>query len=111
MFENLTNALMKKKELSEIRLSPEEIEAIKRIIKKYDQDARIILFGSRTDPEKRGGDIDLIVVSEKIDDNTRRMIRVELILTLGERKIDLIVTDNPSENLFTKIMVETGIEL
>jgi hypothetical protein len=51
------------------------------------------------------------VVSEKIDDNTRRMIRVELILTLGERKIDLIVTDNPSENPFTKIMAETGIEL
>jgi uncharacterized protein len=111
MFENLTNALMKKEEHTEIRLSPEEIEAIKRIVKKYDQDARIILFGSRTDPEKRGGDIDLIVVSEKIDDNTRRMIRVELILTLGERKIDLIVTDNPSENPFTKIMAETGIEL
>jgi hypothetical protein len=51
------------------------------------------------------------VISKKIDDNARRMIRVELILTLGERKIDLIVTDNPSENLFTKIMVETGVEL
>jgi predicted nucleotidyltransferase len=94
-----------------IRLSPEEIESIKRTIKKYDQDAKIILFGSRTNPEGKGGDIDLIVISKKIDDNARRMIRVELILTLGERKIDLIVTDNPPENLFTKIMVETGVEL
>jgi Nucleotidyltransferase domain. len=94
-----------------ITLSPEEIESIKRTIKKYDQDAKIILFGSRTNPEGKGGDIDLIVISKKIDDNARRMIRVELILTLGERKIDLIVTDNPSENLFTKIMVETGVEL
>jgi len=51
------------------------------------------------------------VISKKIDDNARRMIRVELILTLGERKIDLIVTDNPSKNLFTKIMAETGVEL
>jgi hypothetical protein len=51
------------------------------------------------------------VISKKIDDNARRMIRVELILTLGERKIDLIVTDNPFENLFTKIMVETGVEI
>ncbi|MFZ8805858.1 MAG: nucleotidyltransferase domain-containing protein [Candidatus Calescibacterium sp.] len=92
-------------------ISPEEIESIKRTIKKYDQDAKIILFGSRTNPEGKGGDIDLIVISKKIDDNARRMIRVELILTLGERKIDLIVTDNPSENLFTKIMVETGVEL
>jgi predicted nucleotidyltransferase len=94
-----------------IRLSLEEIESIKRTIKKYDQDAKIILFGSRTNPEGKGGDIDLIVISKKIDDNARRMIRVELILTLGERKIDLIVTDNPSKNLFTKIMVETGVEL
>jgi len=94
-----------------IRLSPEEIESIKRTIKKYDQDAKIILFGSRTNPEGKGGDIDLIVISKKIDDNARRMIRVELILTLGERKIDLIVTDNPSKNLFTKIMAETGVEL
>jgi predicted nucleotidyltransferase len=94
-----------------IRLSSEEIESIKRAIEKYDQDAKIILFGSRTNPEGKGGDIDLIVISKKIDDNARRMIRVELILTLGERKIDLIVTDNPSENLFTKIMAETGVEL
>ncbi len=94
-----------------IRLSPEEIESIKRTIKKYDQDAKIILFGSRTNPEGKGGDIDLIVISKKIDDNARRIIRVELILTLGERKIDLIVTDNPSENLFTKIMVETEVEI
>jgi predicted nucleotidyltransferase len=94
-----------------IRLSLEEIESIKRTIKKYDQDAKIILFGSRTNPEGKGGDIDLIVISKKIDDNARRMIRVELILTLGERKIDLIVTDNPSKNLFTKIMAETGVEL
>jgi predicted nucleotidyltransferase len=72
---------------------------------------RHFLFGSRTNPEEKGGDINLIVVSKKIDDNARRMIRVELILTLGERKIDLIVTDNPSENLFTKIMAETGVEL
>jgi predicted nucleotidyltransferase len=94
-----------------IRLSTEEIESIKRTIKKYDQDAKIILFGSHTNPGGKGGDIDLIVVSKKIDDNARRIIRVELILTLCERKIDLIVTDNPSENLFTKIMVEAGVEL
>jgi len=34
MFENLTIALMKKEEHTKVRLSPEEIEAIKRIIKK-----------------------------------------------------------------------------
>jgi predicted nucleotidyltransferase len=39
--------------LSKVRLSTEEIEAIKRIIKQYDKDAQVFLFGSRTDPEKK----------------------------------------------------------
>jgi len=39
--------------LSKVKLSTEEIEAIKRIIKQYDKDAQVFLFGSRTDPEKK----------------------------------------------------------
>jgi predicted nucleotidyltransferase len=97
--------------LSKVRLSTEEIEAIKRIIKQYDEDAQVFLFGSRTDPEKKGGDIDLIVISQKIDDVLRRKIKVDLLLALGDRKIDLIVTDNPYKDLFTKIMIESGIKL
>ena len=42
-----------------VRLKERELKTIKEIILKYDPDARIVLFGSRTDPSKRGGDIDL----------------------------------------------------
>ncbi len=55
-----------------VRLSKNEIEIIKNTIKKYDPDAKIIIFGSRADLSKRGGDIDILVVSKKIDYNVRR---------------------------------------
>ena len=93
------------------RLSKEEIEKMKSIIKKYDPNSKIILFGSRTDLSKKGGDIDLLVISKKIDFRKRREILVDLQLALGERKIDLIITDNPEKTEFTKITYKYGVEI
>ena len=47
-----------------VRLKDWEIEAIREAVHRYDSCAEILLFGSRTDLEKRGGDIDLLVVSK-----------------------------------------------
>lgn len=45
-----------------MRLSTEQAEIIKSIIaREISPDARIWLFGSRTDDNRRGGDIDLFV--------------------------------------------------
>ncbi len=52
------------KTYTKVRLTEEEIKMIRKIIKKYDPDAKIILFGSRTDLTKKGGDIDLLVISD-----------------------------------------------
>ncbi|MCX7760987.1 MAG: nucleotidyltransferase domain-containing protein [Hydrogenothermaceae bacterium] len=97
--------------MSDVRLSESEIETIKRVVRQFDPQAKIILFGSRTDLSKKGGDIDLLVISDKIDYNSRRNIKTELYLLLGDRKIDLIVTDNPDKQSFTKIAYKYGVEL
>ncbi len=94
-----------------VRLSEEEIKIIKNTIKKYDPDAEVIIFGSRTDLSKSGGDIDILVVSKKIDDRTRRKIRVDLLLELGDRKIDLIIADNPEKTEFTKVAYKYGVKI
>ena len=52
---------------------------------------------------KKGGDIDLLVVSKKIGYRERRRIRVELLKRLGDRKIDLLVVGDPKETVFSKI--------
>jgi predicted nucleotidyltransferase len=94
-----------------VRLSQKEIKTIKDVIKKYDPSARILIFGSRTDLSKKGGDIDILVVSDKINYKTRRKIRVDLQLLLGDRKIDLIVTNNPEKAEFTKVAYKYGVEI
>lgn len=45
-----------------VRLRPEEIAAVKRIVAEhYGAAAELRVFGSRADPAKRGGDLDLHV--------------------------------------------------
>lgn len=93
-----------------MRLTPFQIDSIKKVIEDYDQNARIYLFGSRTDDTKKGGDIDLLVHSEKITDEMRRMIKIKLYDLIGEQKIDLIITSDLSKP-FVQIALEQGIKL
>lgn len=94
-----------------VRLTQDEIENIKNTIKSFDPEAKIYIFGSRADLTKKGGDIDILVISSKIDSQARRKIKVELFLKLGDRKIDIIVTDNPQKTEFTKIAYSQGVEI
>ncbi len=98
---------MKKK----VRLSLEEIKIIKDIIKKYDENAKVILFGSRVDLNKKGGDIDLLIISKKIDLKKILDIKADFFIYFGDRKIDLIVTDNIEQNSFYKFAFQSGVEL
>ena len=58
--------------------------------------ARVLLFGSRTDPEQRGGDIDLLIelpenVADRFNIGVRIGARIER--QLGLQKIDILVAD------------------
>jgi predicted nucleotidyltransferase len=72
-----------------------------------DADARVWLFGSRTDDAKRGGDIDIAVLSPKIGIAERMKIRRSITDVLGEQKIDIVVSADGSEPFF-RLAVETG---
>lgn len=65
-------------------------------------DARVFLFGSRTNDAKRGGDIDLLVeVPTRTDETVRKKLRIlsSIQRKIGEQKIDLIIR-NPSLKLW-----------
>jgi predicted nucleotidyltransferase len=78
-------------------------------------DVRVILFGSRVDDAKKGGDIDLLFETDHPVGNratTIDALYVLLIRKLGDRKIDILLkdADTPSA-LVLEVAKETGIQL
>lgn len=93
-----------------MRLTTTEHAAITRSIKAHDPDAAVYLFGSRVDDAARGGDIDLLVLSQKIDLWNRLDILADLHKNLGERRIDLLVYPDLSKP-FARVAVAEGVLL
>lgn len=50
----------------DMRLDPVDRKAVVEAVRAYDSKARVWLFGSRADDSKRGGDIDIAVLSGKL---------------------------------------------
>ncbi len=99
-----------------MRLTPDQIQSIKQIAKTVlGDDVRVILFGSRVDDAKKGGDIDLLFETDHPVGNratTIGALYVSLIRKLGDRKIDILLkdADTPSA-LVLEVAKETGIQL
>ena len=100
-----------------LRLPDYEIKIIKETAKKYfGENCRVLIFGSRTKLEKRGGDIDIFVETNlpisKIVRNRVKFL-AELDFKIGEQKIDLVVF-NPKlmeKELIHEIALSEGIEI
>lgn len=82
-----------------MRLSEQEIEAIKQIAEKsFGKGTEVLLFGSRIFDQKKGGDIDLLI-RNKYENRLTLWAKInflaELKLKIGDQKIDVILdTDN-----------------
>ncbi len=95
-----------------MRLNKKDIQSIIQVAKEiYGESVEVYLFGSRTDNEKRGGDIDLLIrtTSEKKGVLARIRMVARLKQLLGERKIDVI--GDHEESLVAKEALTTGIRL
>jgi len=93
-----------------MRLKDYEQAAILSTVKGLDENARVYLFGSRVDDAKKGGDIDLLVMSGHLTSNDKRAIKIKLYELLGEQKIDLVLAADDSDP-FVKLALATGVEL
>jgi len=78
-----------------MRLNQEQYKIIKQTVWHFDSRAQIRLFGSRIDNKKKGGDIDLIILSSSLKLKDKLMIRSILKEKLEERKIDIILIKKP----------------
>ena len=93
-----------------MRLAFREQSAIREAIHEADGEASIYLFGSRVDAAASGGDIDLLVLSTKINLMTKLGILARLHQQLGERRIDLVVYPDTSRP-FPRMVIEEGVRL
>lgn len=93
-----------------MRLKRDEIEAIRRIVLEADPEARIFLFGSRVDDAKKGGDIDLVVLSGTLKFEDKLKIRSKLKLAIGEQKIDIVIASDDSKP-FVRTALAGAVEL
>jgi len=99
-----------------MRLSSDQVKAIKQTTQQVlGDDARVTLFGSRTDDALRGGDIDLLFETPHQLDNrvaTTGKLYVTLIRHLGDRKIDVLLKDAATaEAPVMRVARETGVVL
>lgn len=93
-----------------MRLSLQMREFIKTTFKSL-CDGEVYLFGSRTDELKKGGDIDLLFVSENIKKEDIRKFRIEFFKKFGEQKLDIVVDDGKFLNPFTKLVYKKAIKI
>lgn len=93
-----------------MRLTEYEIQCIKKSVRELDSEAMIYLFGSRVDDSKKGGDIDLLILSKTLSFRDKRKIRIALHKQLGEQKIDILITPVISTP-FERIAFSNGILL
>ena len=96
-----------------MRLTEDEQDSIKRIIAKaFGEDTQVLLFGSRADDSKRGGDVDLYVVPVQRDD-----LYMKRVTCLGQLEqallypVDLVVAEPTASRPIDRIALKTGVVL
>lgn len=100
---------------TKVRLSQQEIDQLKTATKEsFGEDAEIWLFGSRADPHKHGGDIDLYIETSMTTGifNAKLLFRNLIWPVFGEQKIDLVVHSRSLKpNPFHVLAKQTGVKL
>jgi predicted nucleotidyltransferase len=94
-----------------MRLYKEQIEVLKSKLKTLSSTAKIYLFGSRVDDTAKGGDIDLLVISDELTKKDLRLLRVEFFKYFGEQKLDIVLDNGEFKNPFVKHIFQKAILL
>ena len=95
-----------------MRLSETDRVIIKEEFAGIFDSAKIYLFGSRTDDNKKGGDIDLLILSDKkYGFKILDKFNTALIRKLGDQKIDILSYTLNDKSPFLQLVMEEAIEL
>ena len=95
-----------------MRLDANEAKAVGEEVRRLDPAAEIYLYGSRANDSAKGGDIDLLVISDTLGFREVLRLRTRILDRIGWQQLDLVVRrrDQLDEPL-AAMAQETGIKL
>lgn len=92
-----------------MRLIESEKDAIVDVIRQFDPAAEIFLYGSRIDDNQRGGDTDILILSDAIGKRDMDLIEREIFRQIDEQKIDFLLSPKNTKSSFVKMIIEKGV--
>jgi predicted nucleotidyltransferase len=75
-----------------------------------DPDAEIYLFGSRTNDQAKGGDIDILVLSQRLTFKDQIKIKARIFKSLEEQAIHLVIARDMTDP-FVRVALNEGVPL
>lgn len=94
-----------------MRLLAEQKQYLENLILRFRPDAEIYLFGSRTDVNARGGDVDILVFARpKLNFKETASISREFCLKFEEQKIDILSYTPESSEPFKNLALFNAIK-
>ena len=88
-----------------MRIEPDEQKAIINAVRLFDPGSEIYLFGSRIDDTKRGGDIDILLLSDTLTRSAIGEIEEAIFEQIEERKIDLVLASKKEPGSFASMLL------
>ena len=101
-----------------MRLSTEEITGIIQALNPHiTEPSTLYLYGSRVDDQRRGGDIDLLILTSKNEREVlmkkKHILLCDIKEKIGEQRIDLTIAnqEDADKEPFLKIILEEAVVL
>jgi len=94
-----------------MRLTDAEVKVLKSALAEISPKAELFLFGSRVDDDKKGGDIDLLVVDPNLEWQDLRKLRLAFFAQFGEQKLDIILDDGSFKDPFHRLIKQQAVPL
>lgn len=95
-----------------MRLDPKQRKFLKESILRILPDATVYLFGSRTDDQRKGGDIDVLVIaSRRLKFSENVDIHYEFERAFGEQKLDVVSYAEMDQDPFKQVALKGALPL
>lgn len=95
-----------------MRVPKEQLDFLKDQVKKYLPEAKVYLFGSRADDQKKGGDIDILILGNSLLAREQKWkIKADFCKKFGDQKTDIVSFTFDDESNFKQLILMDAIEL